>query len=400
MGKADYLQQPVLMDLWIFEGVHFEGCKMTKYYLPRNYSDSVEGAKLYLEYIKLTGIKEKLAHEKRTVTLIRNYHKNKDMQPIRDALENGKELFCESKMFRHFASDVANEYQKEKKQRKKRISATKKPVAIAQNKKGKYNVKYYVPKGYPRNHEGLRLYVGDLFANGSKNKLLLFQEVTRLIDGYHRYKEKQPLLDAIKNKPELFKSEMFRNFVADISSQEYHPMKKGAKNKRTEENHQSTVAHVEYYKNMGIPVFYESGLLGKPNACQLTADKLGLAKTSVEGIYKKRNSQGGWTSYVRHTGFNDWDDRLWSTDGNIIWVLNGFRRPESEEVITRLEKILKSLPKDKYKKLEDFSWSYDTRETKLPKTRKELKRRKKLLSKREHYDLVKSLQIKEISLKT
>ena len=132
---------------------------------------------------------------------------------------------------------------------------------------------------------------------------------------------------------------MFRNFVADINSDSYVPKKKGYKNRRTENLELSVVAHIEYYRQMGLPVYYQSSKPDKLNAGQLSAKNHNIATDSVQDIFKKRKkNRSDWSAFVRRTGCNDWGDRLFLWHGVSIWVLNGFKPPKTEEKITQLEK--------------------------------------------------------------
>lgn len=383
---------------------------MTKYYLPRNYPDTEKGARLYVKDIKASDKeKEKIRLITKAVKLIINYNKDSNVQPILNALkddnnDDGTMMFSLD-LWSNFTSDLGDKVHKEFKQRKKCIDSPKKQIALESNDKTKYKIKYYLPDAYPDNAEGMRKYFTDLIRNAhtdkkAKKELLLLTRAIKLIEGYHTYKEKKPLQDAVRNEPELFSSEMFRNFLADINSNEYKPRKSGVRGRKTEEKYKTVIAHIEYYKNMGIPVYYESSKPNRLNACQLTANRMHLAKTTVEEIYKNRKNINGWTAYVKSTNYNGYDDRLFSFHGQAIWVLNGFRIPESEGEIEQLEKILLSLPtREELKKVEDFSRGYNARKTKLPTTQKELKRIKKILSNHKYYNFIKSLQIKEISLK-
>lgn len=380
---------------------------MTNYYLPENYPDTAKGARLYIKDIKASDKeKEQKRLTLKAVKLIIDYNKNGGVQQILNTLENDKDgtILFSIDLWDRFITDVGNKTHKEFKQRERRINSPKRQLTLKPNDKEEYNIKYYLPDAYPDNEEGMREYFSDLIRNAhtdekAKKELLLFTKVYELIESYHTYKEKKPLQEAIRNESELFNSREFRDFVADINSSEYKPKKSGYKHRATEAKYQTVVAHVEYYHNMGFPIYYESNKQ-KLNACQLTADRVHLAKASVEEIYKNKDNLNGWTAFIRCTGYNNYDDRLLSFHGKSIWVLNGFRKPETEEKIEQLEKILLSLPtREELRKVENFCWGYNARKTKLPTTNKELKRIKKLLSKHEHYEFLKSLQIREISLK-
>jgi len=373
---------------------------MKNYYLPDSYPNTEKGARLYIKEIKASDKdKEEIRLTIKAIKLIIDYNKSGDTQAILNVLEDDKDgtMLFSIDLWCRFTADAGRDAVKRKEERKARISEKKKPITLDTDKKEKYHVKYYQPECYPDNADGMRKYCTDMIKNAAtdesiKKELLLLHEVVNLIDDYHHYKEKQPLIDAIENKPELFQSEMFRKFVADINSPKYHPKKEGFRNKSIQWKHQKAIAHVEYFKNMGFPVYYISGKTGKFNACELTADRMSLAVTTVEEIYRNKDKQGGWTATV--------DGRLCSWHGKAVWVLNGFRPPETIGIITQLEKLIMSLPEKDLKKLESFSTGYDVKKCKLPTTQKELKKIKISLKDREHYDFIKSLQIKEISLKT
>ena len=379
---------------------------MNKYYLPKNYPDNEKGARLYLKDIRVS---DKEKEEKqltiKAVKLIINYNKNEDIQPLLNASNNEAMLFSID-LWSRFTSDVGDKVHKEFKERKARIESPKiSKKILSKNKGDKYKIKYFIPKDYEDSAEGMQVWFSELIRNANtdekaKEELLLMVRAMRIIGDYHYHKDKKSLQEAIRNEPELFKTEIFTNFVADVNDGTYKPTKKYMK-KETQEEHKNIVAHVKYYENMGFPVYYEDNkLLNNLSACKLTADREGWKKYKVIEVYKKRARLNGFSSFLKRTRYNDYDDRLYSFHGTAIWVLNGFRTPETIEVIDKLEKILLSLPtREELRRVEDFSRGYNARKEKLPTTQKKLRRIKKILNSRKDYDFIKSLQIKEISLK-
>lgn len=68
--------------------------------------------------------------------------------------------------------------------------------------KKEYEMRFYLPEGYENNSEGKGLYFRDLVKSGSRDEVLLFCEVIKLMTNYVTYKEKEPVQDAIVNTPE------------------------------------------------------------------------------------------------------------------------------------------------------------------------------------------------------
>lgn len=225
---------------------------------------------------------------------------------------------------------------------------------------------------------------------GSKEHLMLRLRALKLISDVYQHKHKKPLFDAVRSQPELFLVDEFREFVADMLE---------GKQVSAEKTHRwETVrqvakirACVEYYTNMGI----NSSYVGKRgvNAVELVAQRLEVSEGQVNKALSKEIDYSGCSAYFG-------DSQLLSWDGVIIFILNGFRVPESEDCIQVLEDRLKALTEDQYRVIRKFSEGYNARQLKKihPKTQKELEKVKETLNQRENYAEVKAMQVREISL--
>lgn len=223
-----------------------------------------------------------------------------------------------------------------------------------------------------------------------KNKLLTETRAIELIQYYHREKLKEPLIDAVRAEPELFQSKTFRSFIADVmEGKQKSP--KGSSHKRTKDKMMKIRAYVDYYKNMGIPVYYDGNGI---NAVRLVSGKMaGVSEGAIKKALEKRRDAGGKTTLFG-------GGRLTSSAGVLIFILNGFRVPDSEDCIAILEERIKALPNEKYKMLCEFGRGYDAQKVKdnFPKNQQEFDDVIVKLESRENYSEIKKMQIREISL--
>lgn len=223
-----------------------------------------------------------------------------------------------------------------------------------------------------------------------KNKLLAETRALELIQSYHREKLKTPLIDAARNEPELFQSKTFRSFIADVlEGKQKSP--KGSSHKRTKDKIRKIRAYVDYYKNMGIPVYYDGNGI---NAARLVSDKMaGVSEGAIKKALEKKRDAGGQTTLFG-------SGRLTSSDGVLIFILNGFQVPDSESCIAILEERINILSDEKYKMLCKFGQGYDAQKVKgnFPKNQQELNDVIAKLESRENYNEIKKMQIREISL--
>lgn len=208
-------------------------------------------------------------------------------------------------------------------------------------------------------------------------------------DIYH-HKSKESLIEALRNEPELFFVDLFREFLIEVLEGKTEYAAKTHK-KETVEKAMKIRACVNYYVSMGINKHYISK--NKMNAIELVSQRLGCS----EGQVKKLNSK----SFPVYTTSNYFGERdLESDDGALLFVLNGFKVPESESCIQALENRLKSLTQDQYEMLRWFGRACNAQGLKKisPKNQDELDQIKKVLSGIENYEEVMVMQIREISL--
>lgn len=216
--------------------------------------------------------------------------------------------------------------------------------------------------------------------------------VLELVTEFHELKHKQPLYDAVRNEPELFESKIFREFVADVLEGLYTPKSGTISKHRLEINHR-ILATIEYFKNMGLPSHFESKS-GKLCASHLTADRLNLSVHKVQDELKTKNKNK--TSEFGSSALVSKD--LLSSDGTVIWVLNGFRAPSSEAEIAELESIYLSLAVSESKEIRRFCEGFVAHECTPPRTQDRLNEIEELLAKREGYELIQRHQRRKLSL--
>lgn len=242
-------------------------------------------------------------------------------------------------------------------------------------------------------------YVTELFklsvADSTKaDEVRSIERVLSLITDFHKHKYKQPLIDGVRKNPELFQSRVFREFVADLLSGDYRPMVAGVVTKERIARHLRIRATVDYYKNMGIPVYYEGNRVDRTNCVLLTAKRLEINEETVKDALKDRRKKEVDQFSRSIIVSRDID----SHDGFSIFVLNGFRAPQTEAEIAELEEIYLSINAEDRRKIARFSYLRTPKNSPSPKTQSELKRINNKLSKQVGYSIVRLYQKQSLSL--
>lgn len=241
----------------------------------------------------------------------------------------------------------------------------------------------------------LARHASSLIKNGEGEEMTLLSRAGFLIQNYHRHKDKQPLHDAVRNEPELFQLRMFREFVADLLTKDYRPIVGGTETKKKLKKNFHIRATVQYYKRMGIRVYYESNKPDAINCVLLASERLGVGEEVVKEALKKRNGNTPEED-KKPMGI---ENGLSSGEGHAIFVLNGFRAPRSVAEIEEIEGIYFGLSRDDRREIERFSESRTPENCPPPRTQRELEEAERVLSAQKGYDLVRLHQKRPVSLK-
>lgn len=258
----------------------------------------------------------------------------------------------------------------------------------------------------PASHEELKDYVTSLIEAGvieNEPELILLSRAEMIIQRFHKRRHKQPLYDAVRNDPELFQLRMFREFVADVLEGSYRPKVRGTVSHSRAEKASSILAEIYYFKSMGLPTHYE-GRGSRPNACQLTAERLNIPIETVKEECKAANKQKFFDSRVSdgpvHRAMHGEGAQspsglgigFFAYSGIAIWALNGFYPPSSEEEIEELESILSNMSSKERGKSLLFCSNFNPHTCPQPTTQDELDQIEGILSKNQTYEIIKRYQ--------